>query len=517
MDSKYLSEDFKRTQPIPAEYKAKANYIKRYKPYEPDQILFIEFNPARSFSKGIFERFIVDTMQETDISEFIMEEGKDEGGPEGYNPRAMLAVLFYAYADGMFSSRRIAKLCLHDMRYIFISGYTAPEHSTISRFINNNAEAIKNIFVQVLYIANNLGFIDYKMIATDGSKIKANAATKYTGTIEDFKKKLERLEKKITLAIKKQQETDKTDEKEYWGKKEERYRKNKEKIDEFLKEAKPLYTKKGKEIKQNITDKDCKLMRNQGSIQESYNANISTDNKHAIILANEVTNVSDDTWMFQPLIEQSIENVPDHKKQKAKQAKFLNDAGYYAMDNLLYCEENNIDAYLPDTQDRNLYSDSESNDKVRLSTSIRCEVKLHKGKTRIICKGGQVLEKLDKQRIEAGNLTYIFVPPDSTKCLNCKNHNECMAKVQNRKEFKMKAKIFDNWYLVEKMRAKLKTEKGRMIYSRRMPTIEKIFGHIKKNMGCIRFRVRGIEKVKTEWSMICTVYNLKRIFNLKTA
>ena len=75
-----------------------------------------------------------------------------------------------------------------------------------------------------------------------------------------------------------------------------------------------------------------------------------------------------------------------------------------------------------------------------------------------------------------------------------------MVKVQNRKEFKMKAKIFDNWYLVEKMRAKLKAEKGRMIYSRRMPTIEKIFGHIKKNMGCIRFRVRGIEKVKTEWS-----------------
>ena len=78
----------------------------------------------------------------------------------------------------------------------------------------------------------------------------------------------------------------------------------------------------------------------------------------------------------------------------------------------------------------------------------------------------------------------------------------------------MKAKVYDNWYLVEKMREKLKAEQGKMIYSKRMPTIEKIFGHIKKNLRCIRFRIRGFEKVKTEWSMICTVYNLKRIFNL---
>jgi len=163
-------------------------------------------------------------------------------------------------------------------------------------------------------------------------------------------------------------------------------------------------------------------MRNQGSIQESYNANISTDNKNAIILANDVTNVSDDTGMFQPMIEQSIENVPDDKKEKAKEAKYLNDAGYYSMDNLLYCEENNIDVYVPDTQDQNIYSDSAKNNKRTLSTSSVCEIKLEEGKTKITCPGGQILEKLSKVRKELGELNYPFVPPDNNKCLNCINY-----------------------------------------------------------------------------------------------
>jgi len=214
MQENILSEDFNRIQHIPEEYKEKAIYEKRYKPYTPDQMIFIDFNPAISFPKDTYERFIINTMKEIDIKEFIIEEGEDLGGPEEYNPRAMLSIIFYAYSDGIFSSRKIAKICIHDIRYIFLSGYIAPEHSTISRFINKYTEAIKNIFVQVLYIADNLGYIDYKVIATDGSKIKADASTKFTGTIFDFKKKTERLEKKIELAIKKQQETDKSEEKE---------------------------------------------------------------------------------------------------------------------------------------------------------------------------------------------------------------------------------------------------------------------------------------------------------------
>jgi len=67
------------------------------------------------------------------------------------------------------------------------------------------------------------------------------------------------------------------------------------------------------------------------------------------------------------------------------------------------------------------------------------------------------------------------------------------------------------------MKKKLRTEEGRMIYSRRMPTVEKIFGYIKDVINFKRFTLRGKEKVDTQWHLLCMVYNLRRIYTLKYA
>jgi len=252
-----LSEDFNKIQNEDNENKEEYYYKTRFKYYAPYQSIFLNFNPMNMFNTASFERFIVDTINSINIDDFITHKGKDLGGPEEYNPRTLLAIIFYAYSNGIFSSRKIDELCKHDVRYMFISGYETQKYSTICRFIIKYQMQLKEVFKKILYIADDMGYINYNIIATDGTKIQANASKKFTGTIEGFKKISTKSDEKIKLAIEKHQSANVEIKREYWGNKKKRYEENKSKIDNFLNTAEAEYTIRKKERKQNITDNDC--------------------------------------------------------------------------------------------------------------------------------------------------------------------------------------------------------------------------------------------------------------------
>ena len=119
---------------------------RRFKEYQPWQSRLIMFSSKQFFPVGTFEHFVVDTINTIDISLFQEKEDVDKGGPDEYHPRSLLGIIFYGYADGIFSSRKLALLCKNDFRYIFVSGYEIPDHSTISRFTNKYKDAIQQVF-----------------------------------------------------------------------------------------------------------------------------------------------------------------------------------------------------------------------------------------------------------------------------------------------------------------------------------------------------------------------------------
>jgi len=272
MVTEYLSEKFqeycesisdKNIENIRQEAELLRNE-KRFTIYSPDQCCLIDFNPAALFPKRCFERFLVETIKGLDISDFSFTHNQDKGGKTEYNPRSLLGLIFYGIADGLFSSRKLETACLYDSRYVFVSGGATPDHSTISRFINRYDNAILNLFSQVLYICWNMKYLDYKLIATDGSKFKAYASSKFTGTLEHFKSRKEKLNKKIEIALDKLKSTDvKEDDKAIWTKKKESYEAEYQKVSDFLVNAKENYKSKGKEMEQNITDRWKSTKRSQ--------------------------------------------------------------------------------------------------------------------------------------------------------------------------------------------------------------------------------------------------------------
>ena len=112
------------------------------------------------------------------------------------------------------------------MGFMYVSGFSTPDHSTFSRYISERAQLITLIFSKVLYIADQLGYLDYRLIATDGTKIKANASRQFTGTIESFHKRQAALTKKIEDALAEHRRAENRDEEERLTKRIKRYHAN---------------------------------------------------------------------------------------------------------------------------------------------------------------------------------------------------------------------------------------------------------------------------------------------------
>jgi len=442
MSGDYLFENFENfNETNNTEKEIKTIRKKRLKKYNPDQHTFFHLDPSKTFPEGTYERFIVDIINELDLNEFENTDEDDLGGNDEYNPGTILGILFYGFTNGIFYSRKLESLCKYDARYIYISGSNTPEHSTISRFIIKYTNQITKLFAQVLYLAINLGYVEYNMTITDGTRIKANAGKKNSGTVEDFKKRKSKLEKKILGAIIKQKVTDRKDIDEYLEKKKERYKKEKEKICNFLKNAKEIYTKRDKEVEQNITDNDSRIMKgSDGGFIQGYNAQVSACEENSIVLACQVTNNSSDMDMFKTMVEKTIELAPEEKKKDVNESKWINDNGYYSVENIKYCDENNLDAYISDKRDKNIYAEENktNNEEKVIVFKNGCK---KKGKD-LYCRKDKKL-KLKRVREQRKEKFCIFSIEDRKECENCENYKDCSGK-EKKKEFWIKQTILEN-------------------------------------------------------------------------
>ena len=127
-------------------------------------------------------------MEQLDTS--AIEQAYGGGGSPPYPPKMMLALLFYGYAKGIFSSRKLERATYEQIPVLFITGGTHPDHDSINTFRKRFLKALSELFVQVLQIAHGMGVLKLGDISLDGTKIKANAS-KHKAMSWDYACKLE--------------------------------------------------------------------------------------------------------------------------------------------------------------------------------------------------------------------------------------------------------------------------------------------------------------------------------------
>lgn len=149
---------------------------KGYRPVDRDQQFLLAPNMADWLPEGHLVWFVLDAVAQLDTSAFHRRRRTGGVGRAGYDPDMLLALLIYAYATGVRSSRRIERLCADHVAYRVACAQDAPDHSTIARFRADHDAALIDVFAQVLRLCDRAGMVDVASIAIDGTKIAANAS-----------------------------------------------------------------------------------------------------------------------------------------------------------------------------------------------------------------------------------------------------------------------------------------------------------------------------------------------------
>ena len=495
--------------------------MKRYRRYEPQQMLLLPIDPEVTFPTGSFERFLVDTIETIDSA--MVDDGRDDcGGGTPYDPRAMIGIVVYAFSKGIYSSRRMAEACTRDVGFMYVSGHACPDHATICRFMQRYRDVFEQVFAQVLYVADNVGLIDYRMIAIDGTKIAGNVSKQFTGTIEEFRSRRERLHGAITRAMERQKAADTDEEGEYWRKKRARYHAQQERIEVFLRDARVKRRADGKEQRQSLSDPDSRTLKgSDGRYLTGYNAQIGVDIDSGMILAADIIDESNDKRAFGCVADRIKRSVPTHAQTYVERSTYVADNGYYSGDSLRYAAERQLDVYIADCASNRLYHPQTLS--IPLSTKrIRaddCTITVASdGEAELVCPGGLHLRARNTKAHRGRQVAFFSVPRSHPTCGACAYAQRCVDVMSKKtKTFEVDAQTIQHHRFIADHHAKLHTEHGKRIYSRRMGAVERVFGEIKANRRFRSFLRRGIENVRMEWYLMAISCNVTRMWKLSTA
>ena len=508
----------------------------RYKNYDYSQGKFIPIQFDRQILPGTFEytlHYLIDN--EIDLSIFDLRYRNDETGAPAYDPAILLKIILYAYSRGIMSSRDIAQGCRENIIFMALSADTRPHFTTIADFISSLGEEIIGLFLEVLMICDEMGLIGKEMFAVDGCKLPSNASKEWSGRKGELQKKKGKMEKAIREILKRHREMDQREADTGAVKEEEQYidtlKKKVKKIKAWLRENDDKPGKSGKPVKSNITDNESAKMKTSHGVIQGYDGVAVVDAKHQVVVHAEAFGAAQEHELLLPMIEGTRENFEaiGNKGDVFKEAKLTADSGFHTESNMKEVMGQSIDAYIADTQFRK--RDPRFSDVDKYKERFRKERAEYYGgtaglyrphrdftisedKTHCICPGGKrlyrnggnVVVKGQRAIKFHGRLTDCRLCELREKCLRHPDHTEARQVYFFQGRSEKKPETF-----TEKMKRKIDSIKGRLIYNRRLGTAEPVFGNVRSTLGLDRFTLRGKGKVNIQWLLFCTVHNLLKV------
>jgi transposase len=506
----------------------------RYKEYDYSQGKFIPVHFDKQILPGTFEytlHYLIDN--EIDLSIFDARYENDNTGAPAYDPAILLKIILYAYSRGITSSRKIARCCEENIVFMALSADTRPHFTTIADFISSADQEIIRLFLQVLLTCDEMGLIGKEMFAVDGCKMPSNASKEWSGTKEELQHKKDKMEQAIKQILTRHCEMDVKEKDKGIVEQEEKYvetiKSKVKKIKQFLKENDDKPGKTGKPIKSNITDNQSAKMKTSHGVIQGYNGVAVVDDKHQVIVHAEAFGAAQEHDLLEPMIEGTKENFKEigSEKDVFEKAKLVADSGYHTESNMKMVMEEGIDAYIADTQFRKRDPRFADVDKYKerfrkeraeyFGTSGLYKAKeftMSEDKRFCICPAGKRLYRNGGNVIVDGNRAIKF-RGRKTDCRICEVRERCLrnpdtSEVRQVYFFQGRTASAPETF-TQKMKRKIDSIKGRLIYNRRLGTAEPPFAHIRSILRLDRFTLRGKRKVNTQWLLYCIVHNLTKV------
>lgn len=462
-----------------------------FKEYDQGQLDLLPRSIHDYLPEGHLAKVVNGVVERMDLRR--IQERYSEQGCSAYHPRMMVKVLFYGYAVGERSSRKLAHRLESDLAYMYLAGHQRPDFRTINRFRKDHVDLLGELFGEIVRVCKEVGMLRVGTIALDGSKFKANASERQWRRKED-------LEREIQKILEEAESVDDQEDREYGaGSPYEGLPevKEAEELRGRLEEAQRRLQEEGrKQI--NLTDGDATTMYHQNRYpRSSYNGQVAVEEEQGWIVGATVsTNPAD----YSGVVE-LVEQVKGHLGETPP--RVLADSGFSSYENLGYLAGQGIEGYLPDPQKWSV--DRGTSKRPEFS---KCRFRYDGTTDQYVCPEARPLVLIGSQKDAKGARIKIY---QGTACAGCSRKPECTSSKARRV---MRHAQED---LREKMRERLESPEGKRIYARRQAVVEPVFGHLKHNLGYRRMLLRGKAKVTGEFFLMCIGYNLKKMTKFLTS
>ena len=483
------------------------------------------------------------------------------GGTSSYHPRMMLKVLVYAYTQQIYSSRQIGKALRENVNFMWLSGGNRPDFRTINAFRGEKMKGvIEEVFTSVLELLVEEGYVKLENYFVDGSKIEANANRHKVVWAKSRAKYQERLRQKVKELLKEIDAVNEAENEEYGdndleelggegGIDAEKLEKKIAELNQRLKEQ-PENKKLAKAVK--VMEKDYLPRQKRYEEQErklagrsSYSKtdeeatffrmkedrgaeqplpkpayNVQTGTEGQFVVGFSLHQRAGDTACLIPHLEGVKTNLsciarrkPELFPKAEEQSCYLPhnisaDAGYGSEENYAYFEEHHLGNYV---KYNTFHREQQKHRKPALirKAIFRTENLPYDAETdAFICPANQRLTYRGARRERTENGYWAELRHyEATDCNTCPLKPECTRAKGNRH---MRVSFRLRRYR-EQARNNLLSEQGKFLRVQRNIEVESVFGHIKHNMRFRRFSLRGLEKVKTEWGLVCIAHNMRKL------
>jgi transposase len=451
---------------------------KTFRPYDPDQVLLMAPVLREWVPEGDLAHFVSDLVDSALDLGPIYAAYEDERGYPPYDPRLMLKLLIYGYANGVVSSRKLEAATYRDVAVRMLCADQHPDYRSIARFRARHLEALAELFVQALRLCRKARLVGLGTLALDGTKLRANASRHKAMSYERMVKAEGQLEDEIAVlrgrvgALLQDAERVDAEEDERFGpdrrgdelpaelqRREQRLRTIREAKAALEAEAaereaarraelgaqgkKPRRPPNGRDpfkpkptAQRNFTDPESRIMKtSDGAYHQCYNGQAIVDSTAQVIVAAELSDEAPDARQLEPALEQLDDNLEQLDAELADEAALLGDAGYFSEDNVRITAEHGLDPF-----------------------------------------------------IATGRFKHSEPPAPAPRGPVPKNATP-----------------------KQRMARKVRTKKGRAVYARRKTIVEPVFGQMDTVQGARRLLLRGKPAARAQWRFHCAVHNLLKL------
>src|SRR5947209_10870485 len=426
---------------------------KTYKTYLPEQDLLLPPSLRDWLPENHLAYCVSDVVDQLNLSaiEGVYEE-EDRGQPP-YHPRMMTKILVYGYCVGVFSSRRIQKRLEEDVAFRVLAAGNQPDFRTIADLRQLHVQALEELFQQVLRLVLEVGALKLGRVALDGSKVKANASKHKAMSYVRMEETEKRLRKEVQELLKRAEAVDEEEDKRYGR---ERH---------------------GEELPEELQRRETRIAR----IREAKRALEERAREQA-------RSEGKDAKKAQPA-QKAQYNFTDPESRILKGAD-----GFVQGYNTQIAVEPAFQLIVGQQVTQ------AANDNQQLLPLVeKIEEQSGQKPQEVVADSGYCSEEnlkyLNKRKIEG------FVATGKQK------HNE-------RREPCKPGPLPKGASRVQQMERKLQTQVGAAVYATRKFIVEPVFGQIKQARGFRQFLLRGLEKVRGEWALICMTHNILKFHKI---